>query len=77
MSINLKEFFDTNKISDYVREELTLCIDCAGVGKKSHRELVDYHKGDYDVTFTTCTSCNGSGRIYKQTISIIGIRPYV
>jgi DnaJ-class molecular chaperone len=51
--------------------EIIICKNCDGKGTVENRDLVDYHKGIYDISHETCHICKGSGRMKKTTTVII------
>jgi DnaJ-class molecular chaperone len=56
------------------RRNLILCPHCQGAGVKHHEEMTCYHNREYDVWHTTCTACDGLGRVYEVTT--ITYEPY-
>ena len=56
--------------------EILLCLECNGVGTKSHEVLIDHHKGDYETRHELCRLCKGQGRIRKTTTTEVTITPY-
>ena len=49
--------------------KIVACSVCNSSGIVSREELVDYHKGDYDVWNELCSGCDGEGRIIETTHS--------
>ncbi len=47
---------------------IVLCPGCGGKGHKSRHECTDYHRGEYDVVFSSCQICGGDGRL-RQTVT--------
>lgn len=45
--------------------QVEVCSRCFGRGETEHKEMTDYHKCEYQVTFITCNRCEGSGRVIK------------
>ncbi len=54
--------------------EIIICERCKGKGTNKERELVDYHRGEYNTTYIKCTLCKGSGRLKKTTT--VTIEPF-
>jgi len=54
--------------------KIIICKKCNGKGTVEQRELVDYHKGEYNTWDEECSMCKGSGRM-KKTKSI-KVEPY-
>jgi DnaJ-class molecular chaperone len=54
--------------------EITICERCKGKGTNENRELIDYHRGEYNSTYMQCPLCKGSGRMKKTTT--VTIEPY-
>lgn len=51
--------------------EITLCPTCSGKGVKEHRELADYHRGEYGRWTTKCDICEGTGMVTVTTTTTI------
>lgn len=46
------------------------CERCNGLGKIHREELTDYHKGEYNTFWDTCSKCKGHGRYIKRTVEV-------
>ena len=42
-----------------------LCPACHGKGSYTRKKLFDHHKGDYEETIYSCSTCKGSGRVLR------------
>jgi len=60
----------------FIKEEIALCARCGGTGEIQREELADYHHREYNRWLEPCDECNSTGRIYKQTLSLTGFRPF-
>jgi hypothetical protein len=47
--------------------KVVLCQYCKGYGFISSEELSDYHKREYTTSRTTCSRCEGDGRMIQST----------
>lgn len=47
--------------------ETVLCHSCDGRGRQSRHEVTCYHKGEYDVIWMDCVTCNNTGRVVRTT----------
>jgi hypothetical protein len=54
--------------------EIIICERCKGKETNEERELVDYHRSEYNITYIKCTLCKGSGRLKKTTT--VKIEPF-
>ncbi len=54
--------------------KIIACKSCKGKGSIEDRDLVDYHKGIYNITLLECRICKGSGRMKKT--KTITVEPY-
>jgi DnaJ-class molecular chaperone len=41
---------------------MVICTHCQGTGVRRIETLVDHHKGEYEVTHSDCSVCEGTGR---------------
>lgn len=49
------------------KKEIVLCGNCKGEGIIYHHKVTDYHRNEYEVISTTCTMCDGKGRLWEIT----------
>ncbi len=47
-------------------EKIIICYECDGEGLIHCKELICYHKGDYDYWTKKCDKCEGSGRLFEK-----------
>lgn len=73
---DLRDFAAKAGVTGLVKEELALCKNCEGRGKVVHYEIVDWHKNRTAGSYSPCDKCNSTGRVYKQTLSLEGFRPF-
>lgn len=52
------------------RKQIENCTACDGTGWKSKEELVDYHRGDYEIIHSLCKECSGGGRVVRTYYSV-------
>lgn len=53
------------------KNHIEVCSNCSGEGNISRNELTNYHKREYDVIYSTCHVCNGSGLVQINIIKEI------
>ena len=73
---DLRDYVVPFGLAGYVDELLELCPTCEGRGEVYCEEMADYHHREYNRWTEPCTTCNSTGRIYKQTLSLTGFRPF-
>ena len=48
---------------------VVLCPNCNGYGFTEKEELTDYHKSEYSTYRSSCSKCEGDGRLIQTKIS--------
>ena len=68
--------FNPEFLKSQIKEELVLCKCCEGRGQIVRYETVDWHKNQQVGSYVPCYRCNSTGRVYNQTLSLHGFRPF-
>ena len=57
--------------------EFVPCTSCKGSGTVTRSIITDYHRGEYDLWYENCTSCDGVGILVKITVFEKYIKPKI